>query len=378
MPDVALSPVPKNRLTFVDVAKGIGILCVVALHSSNRSSRAFSTHGDAEWWTLFVINRLMAFAVPMFLSISAFLWARSQARKATDSEGTWKRFVAILHPYLVWSLIFLILRVTLERTPGEDLSKVLGPADLAISLVWGKAAFHLYFMSVLLQAALVFPLMMWPARRVSFTSICLIGFLIQALVFFVNSKVQYRHVEFAGMLPFPGSSVLWYLSSLLPATWLGLRWPVSRPRLKQLLGASSLIAFLGGAPFLWLQVQDAKLIPTSGTLENWSQQVFVFGAGLAVISLLAIGAENGERWLAWLGAASLQFYLLHPIVMRLTGGPRVVGVLSKLPAAPLFSYLVTLIGTLVIVLILNRLGVEKWLFGRASPPFPARKSGQEA
>lgn len=372
---VAQAPITKSRLTFVDVAKGIGILCVVALHSSNRSSRAFATHGDDQWWTLLVINRLMAFAVPMFLSISAFLWARSQAAKATDSEGTRKRVTAILHPYLVWSFIFLVLRVTVERTPGEDLSKVLGPADLAISLAWGKAAFHLYFMSVLLQAALVFPLMIWPARRVSFLSICALGFLVQSLVFFVNSKVQYRHVEFAGMLPFPGSSVLWYLSSLLPATWLGLHWPVARHRLKQLLGVSALIAVLGGVPFLWLQMQDAKLIPTNGTLENWSQQIFVFGAGLAVIATLALSADGvvrSSKWLTWLGAASLQFYLLHPIVMRLTGGPRIVGLLNKLPGAPLFSYLVTLFGTLVVVLILNRLGVEKWLFGRASPPLPVR------
>jgi len=360
--DAEPRPAKRPRLDFLDAAKGIGILAVMALHSSGRSSRTLLTQNSAEWWIDVGFNRLMAFAVPMFLCVSAFLWAFGAASKPGIAAGTIRRLSTILYPYLIWTALYLLWQAFVEGTPIANMSS--GKA-LYNDLVWGKGYFHLYFLSVLLQAAILFPLMLWMARRTGFLACCAGSIIIQALVFVAQSKLHF--------LPFPGSSVLWYVTSLLPAAWLGAHWPVSPPSLRKLLMVSLTLGLPSTAAYLWLEVLDVDGLRRFGVLLNPVQQLFVFSAGLAVISWLALRkpvASKGWSWLCWIGASSLPFYLLHPMVMRFLSGPRITQVLQRIPIGPLWSYGALLAGTFVAVWVLNKIRAEKLLFGRSTPALP--------
>jgi peptidoglycan/LPS O-acetylase OafA/YrhL len=353
----------KSRLDFLDVAKAIGILCVIALHSFGRSAHLLAFPGSVQWWSLTLSNRLFAFAVPMFLCISAFLWARSQRKKEQVMEGYGKRLVGILHPYLVWTAIYLVWSIAVEKAP---LGSLRGIHTWWNYLIWGKAYFHLYFLSILLQAALLFPLMYIAVRRTGFLAICGLAFVLQGLVFWSQTHWQY--------LAFPGSSVLWYITSLLPAAWLGYHWPLTTPSLRKLAIGSCAVTVLSVLPYLWLQILDIDNIHRWSGLSNPLQQVFVFGAAFWVLSGLALRGtrQAANPWMVWLGAVSLQFYLLHLIVMRLTSGPRITGFMAGIPGGAVLVYVLVLALTFGVVWILNKLRVEKVLFGRASPPLPAR------
>jgi peptidoglycan/LPS O-acetylase OafA/YrhL len=357
----------RARLDFLDVAKAIGILCVVALHSFGRSARLLAFPGSFQWWSLTLANRLFAFAVPMFLCISAFLWARSQRRKEQIMEGYGKRVFAILHPYLVWTAIYLIWRITVEKTPTDSLRAIFGFHAIWNYLLWGKASFHLYFLSILIQAALLFPLMYLAVRRMGFLSVCGLAAVLQGLVFWSQTHWQY--------LAFPGSSVLWYITSLLPAAWLGYHWPLSVPSLRKLAGVSLGVLVLSVFPYLWLQILDIDNIHRFSGLSNPVQQVFVFGAAFWVLAALALrGTQRSAKpWMVWLGAVSLQFYLLHPMLMRLTSGPRITGLMAGIPGGAVIIYLMVLALTFAVVFLLHKLRVEKALFGRTSPPLPNAK-----
>ncbi|HEY3780076.1 MAG TPA: acyltransferase [Fimbriimonadaceae bacterium] len=351
----------KPRLDFLDVAKAIGILCVIALHSFGRSARELAIPGSPEQWALILANRLFAFAVPMFLCISAFLWARSQRSKERLFEGYRRRILAILHPYLVWTLIFMVWSIAVEKaSPAGFRSFHTWWNDL----LWGKAFFHLYFLSILVQAALLFPLMYLLIKRLNFFAVCAVAFTLQAVVFWSQTHWQY--------LVFPGSSVLWYITSLLPAAWLGYRWPISNPSLKKLAIGSFVVTVLSVLPYLWLQILDLDKIYRFSGLSNPIQQVFVFGTSFWLISFLALKPATAKPWMVWLGAVSLQFYLLHPMLMRLTSGPHILGLMKQIPGGSMVVYVLILAFTVVAVWVLNKLKLERILFGRSSPPLPKR------
>ncbi len=356
----------KPRLEFLDAVKGVGILCVIALHSSGRSGRTLLSQGSVEWWIVEAFNRLMAFAVPMFLCVSAFLWARSASDKPGLTAGTVRRFTAILYPYLLWSALFVLWQVYVERAPFANL---LTRKSIYNDLVWGKAYFHLYFLSILLQAALFFPLMLWLVRRTGFGLSCLTAFVLQGLVFALQTRIQF--------LPFPGTSLLWYLTSLIPAAWLGANWPAPTNLVKPLFASSLALTLISGAAFLWLERLEVLKVYRYSGLTNPIQQLFVFGGAFSVIAGLAPKKPSEKpawRWLCWLGASSLPFYLLHPMVMRFLSGPRLTQVLSQVPLAPLWSYCLLVLVTFAVVILLNKFRLDKLLFGRSSPALPGPKS----
>lgn len=385
-PDAQIPP-SKARIEFLDATKGIGILCVIALHSSGRSARTLLSQGSAEWWIVTGINRLMAFAVPMFLCVSAFLWARSEARGVVSAEskdallarprshwirlvkGTARRFTAILNPYLLWSVLFVLWQAYVEKVPFVNL---LTGKSIYNDLIWGKAYFHLYFLSILLQAAFFFPLMLWLVRRTGFLACCATSVAAQAIVFFLQTRWQF--------LPYPGSSLLWYLTSLVPAAWLGANWPAPSHLIKQLRTVSLFLAVISGAAFLWLERLEVLKVTRYSGLTNPVQQIFVFGGAFAVIAGLALKKPSDKRpwrWLCWLGASSLPFYLLHPMVMRFLSGPSITHALQSIPLAPLWCYGALLLATGIAVVVLSKIKAEKLLFGRVSPPMPIARSPQE-
>ena len=166
--------------------------------------------------------------------------------------------------------------------------------------------------------------------------------------------------------------MLWYITSLLPAAWLGYHWPLAVPSLRKLALVSLVVAVFSVFPYLWLQILDIDNIRRFSGLSNPVQQVFVFGAAFWVLAWLALRGTTcvATPWMVWLGAVSLQFYLLHPMLMRLTSGPRITALMAGIPGGALLVYVLVLALTFGVVFILNKLRVEKVLFGRASPPLP--------
>ena len=78
-----------NRLEFVDIAKGIGIILVVCSHSDAL---------DLMWL-------MMGMFVPIFFFCSGFTYVK----KGTIKEATNKRFVKMFVPYLFFNFLMLLL-----------------------------------------------------------------------------------------------------------------------------------------------------------------------------------------------------------------------------------------------------------------------------
>lgn len=349
----------RPRLFFLDAARALGIVLVVGLHCAGRTSRTFEIKFSGSWWFLFGCARFADFAVPMFLAISAFLWARSSATG-------WKRVAGAVWPYAVWSILFAAPKIFHDlRHPSG--TKPWTYVDIA---VWGKAAFHLYFLSVLIQSALLFPAVKRLVAGRTFLQALLIAVSLQGAVLVVQSLVQWPGFQ-RGLFPYPGATAFWYLLILIPAAWLGAHAPLDREKVKRLVWVTGPAALVLLALHLWAQAQEALGRSVNGYLENGAQQAYTLAATLFVLTLFDLREGDLQGRIrsvaAWLGASTLPIYLLHPIAMNLLGGPRIHRFLAILPLAPVGYLILTWAITLAAVEILRLLRFDRYLFGRTSP-----------
>ncbi|MCX6382492.1 MAG: acyltransferase family protein, partial [Armatimonadetes bacterium] len=111
-----------------DIVKGISILEVMLHHLLSFSASRFSRVGSSVWWAMMMAHKVLHFAVPTFLLLSALLLAKSLRR---TEQPDWKRFFKrraerSLLPYLLWTTIYLGFRLrfvhVLREVQGVHLS----------------------------------------------------------------------------------------------------------------------------------------------------------------------------------------------------------------------------------------------------------------
>ena len=83
--------ITNNRLTYMDVAKGFGILCVIAGHMGNET-----------------INRFVfSFHMPLFFVISGYFISE----RLCSSELLKKRIKQLIPPYIFTCLVVILLNI---------------------------------------------------------------------------------------------------------------------------------------------------------------------------------------------------------------------------------------------------------------------------
>lgn len=378
---------PARDATF-DILKGIGILEVIVHHVTAHSARKYTAGVGADWWTLMVVNRVLHFAVPVFLLASALLLARSVARRPRPD---WSRFFLrrgerTVWPYLAWSALYWLFRVRFNRI-GSDIYPTpvtMGGATFTLpglfahpewllkDIFWGKAYYHLYFMAVLIQFSLLFPLLFYAMRRwkPAFGG-ALAGALVLQLGVFLAQAHFWR-------IPYPASTVLWYLPPIVMGVWLGLNWGEWPRAWARWWPAMALMALAGGAVYLTLAFRDLAGVRIHGLTFNASVQLYTLGLALLLLRWAQNLARSGGplgRFLARVGDKSLPLFLMHPAVMYLLSGPKVGGAIDWLPLSAVWVLLLVLAVTWGLTWAVTRLRLDAWIFGRRFEPASFRLFG---
>jgi peptidoglycan/LPS O-acetylase OafA/YrhL len=380
----------QKRDEVFDVAKGVGIVAVVALHLSSRSASLFHKPYDGGWWTLKWLNLFVNFCVPLFLLISAILMARSAGRQ---ERPNWWRFAgrrirAIVLPLVVWTIIYWVLREYIRHDPRMLQEGYWSHWQNRITdLLFGKAEFHLYFLSVLAQVCLVLPFfyLLFKRVRMGIWAVALIAVLLQACAFVVQ-KVAVFQYGMATVPPFsyPGSTVFWYLATIVPGIWVGMNWD-EWPRIRSgtwlLWGFFALAGFLVFGYFAWKDLVGIPLTGSDGTLQNAGSSSYMLGMPFLVLAFLTIWgahrasaaeepddkAKIGPGTLTWrsfraLGLMSMQIYLMHPILLQYLTKPSIMRVFRSLPVPSLWYFLVTLLGTFAVGLVMDKVPFMNQIF----------------
>lgn len=108
----------KQRIGYYDFLRGIAIIMVVGIHTCNKCGV-----GNVQEVMSLIFRELINCAVPLFITLSAFFMTRKMGSEGADRCLMLRRQVIKVYvPMLVWSLPFLIIGLSVGKSPIRQLT----------------------------------------------------------------------------------------------------------------------------------------------------------------------------------------------------------------------------------------------------------------
>ncbi|MCJ8015110.1 acyltransferase [Paenibacillus sp. KQZ6P-2] len=330
----------KERIMELDIFRSLAIMAVIFIHAT--STTLAKTLGTSSYYPFLFINIFSKFAVPVFIFLSGFVlfynYLDKPLNKSMLKSFYTKRLLYILVPYIFFSLFYFLLNCYVKGKLGLPFTQLAH--DFGLQLLKGTAHTHLYYVIIMLQLYIVFPLFLWwfQKQRSILPWVAIIGLAIQWL--FVYLYKYGFHLPEAGVyrtgirLPLPKGSVAFsYMSFYLFGAFIAAYYS----RLKEWLIVTR-EGFKSGKGIVWLFVWAAWLaagiihvnlyygLNTRGSKINslWYELMWDVHSLLSCIVLMQVSYmiyRYGWKWLSTaltsMGACSFGIFLLHPAVLFL-------------------------------------------------------------
>jgi surface polysaccharide O-acyltransferase-like enzyme len=292
------------RLQEFDVLRSVAALAVIAIHVT---AAYVSELPLAYLW-----NHGVRFAVPLFIVISGFLlyWADSR-----DDKGTVlpthvfyiKRLDKILWPYIIWTCLYSYLNAYIldQNNPFLFLS------TLGKDLLWGTGYYHLWFLPIILQLYLLYPLLRRWMRKgpvALLVASLLISLGAQSLIYLYMLHIVSLPAQYS--LLYVRAFPVWLFYFVFGMFMAREHGEPSPSRRMAPLTLSGLIC-LGS---LGLMLLDSQLT-VQGSIVRPSVMLYAI-CSFFFIYALAFRLKQKERpWLTWLSAQSFLIYFIHPLFL---------------------------------------------------------------
>lgn len=327
-----------KKLIELDYVRAISMLGVIVIHVTSSFVYAQSNLSVGGMNPAFILNQIVRFAVPMFVLLSGLSLGFSHSYTGY-LPFLKSRCVKIVIPYLIWSALYWL---AYHRSEGIE--------AFARALLQGSAASHLYFIVIMIQLYLLYPLLKRLVERRPFLwlgSAFLISIVSQGAILLAGKGVIERG---------PLLQNLWFL---FPSWIFYFVLGMATCR----LDAAKLCAWCGR--HLWHLLAAAAVCAglfsyesrLTGNLDSIKFSLFVY-TPLILLAILALGYRLRERaklnrLVSFLAAHSQTVFFSHLFVLThlrkfplLTTGTR--GMLLLLIAETVLSVLLAwLIDTLV-------------------------------
>ncbi len=273
----------KDRIEWIDSAKGMGIVFVVLGHVMRGLVSANLISADTPQFQWFDFT-LYTFHMPLFFFLSG-LTVEASLRKGLQ-QFLVARFWTILYPYLLWSLIIGILLIPFGSGDVTAIDILFIPI-YPISIFW--------FLYVLLMCHVIFALVPKQYR--------LILLLVSAALLFI--------IEFVPQNTRQLWPPLFHLARFLPFYLAG--YFLSDWALKSRVGAAT--------PFILALLLAGATIGAHALIgwKYWS--IIALPAGLFGVGLMIATAKLANRRVArvlgLLGESSMAIYVMHTVINAL-------------------------------------------------------------
>ncbi|MBM7649889.1 peptidoglycan/LPS O-acetylase OafA/YrhL [Bacillus ectoiniformans] len=296
----------RGHIFEIHFLRAFACLCVLAVHVS---ASFYKEHGQQFNEFTYFFNQISRFGTPLFAVISGFLLVYQMRFKGFHfNKFVSSRFTKIGLPFLFWSVFYLVFLFIKQGTNPFDagLSTFIG------NFLSGNSFYHLYFMAIVFQFYLVFPLLQIFRSKVSWS--ILIALAAGAHIYFLNS---YTHQPYEGiwkMVLNPQTFLPNWMFFFIFGGFLAYHWESLEQfskKYKTILGVATLAVVVGAV----IEYKTAGLIGASRETNM---------INIPIITLFVMGiAEDLQkvrllnRFLKKVGTLSMAIYLVHPFVISM-------------------------------------------------------------
>ncbi|TXK86105.1 acyltransferase [Paenibacillus sp. N3.4] len=301
----------RPKLPEIDVIRAIAIIAVLVIHGT--ASATLLPIGTGSQAVFFILNKASLFTVPLFIWISGVVlfYSYYDRWKPHMSFLFWtKRLRKIVIPYVVASLFYYVYNQFMYH--GKINFDTFYFLKLLLS---GHASYHLYYIVIIVQFYVLFPLIMNLVRKYRFLRMGLIplGIILQAACYAFNHWIhpipEYTSLclTYVALFAFGAFTGIYYEAVV---AWMNIN--------KLWIWITMMLGGIGYVGMLLLHQYGAL------TMENtWFElALLVYSMAMAVCCmqggrrLLASRSRLGEV-LVSLGIASFTIYLVHPALLTL-------------------------------------------------------------
>ncbi|MEE3851420.1 acyltransferase [Gordonia sp. LSe1-13] len=160
-------------LHHLDLIRATTFSLVIFVHCLTQTTDEFNNLG------VNTASLLLHFTRNTFFALTGFVLMYQNYDKADFSTtGFWRRRIKlVIFPYLIWSAIYwLVQQVWARDRIGDLLSDPIGGlTEFAHLIAWGLSGFQMYFLFVMLQVYLLFPLILRLVRATAGRHVLLLG-----------------------------------------------------------------------------------------------------------------------------------------------------------------------------------------------------------
>ncbi|MGN7360822.1 acyltransferase [Paenibacillus sp. SAF-054] len=330
--------IKKERIYELDIFRSFAIMAVLMIHATSQTLA--ETRGSSLYLPFLFLNTFSSFAVPVFIFLSGFVlfynYMERPLNRGLLKSFYGKRLLYILVPYVTFTVFYFIFQLYKQNRLDMPFPQMLD--EFGHDLTHGTAYTHLYYVIIMLQLYVVFPLLLgWFKKQRSIRPwLVVIGLILEWLFVYLNKYGMHlpsnnysgQHIHWG--LP-KGSILISYLSYL----FLGAGMAIYYDRLKSWLGIS-VKGLKSGKGLIWILVWVLWIV--AGVLHTavWYQYNTV-GSSMnslvyellrnvhALLSCIVLWHISyavyyyGWRWLRTaltsIGACSFGIYLLHPFIL---------------------------------------------------------------
>ncbi|KAA9002348.1 acyltransferase [Paenibacillus spiritus] len=370
----------KERIPQLDIFRAIAILAVLAIHATSRTLA--ETLNTPLFHPFLYINKFSQFAVPSFVFLSGFVLFYNYIDRPLGGRTLLtfyrKRLTYIVVPYVVFSLLYYGLKLQAGHAWGTPAGEM--GAKLFKYLWTGTAYTHLYYIVIIIQFYVLFPLFLWVLqknRRIAAWA-PLAGLALQ-WGFVVLNKYMVRHDLWHLS---KGSLSISYFSYFLLGAAIAVYYPTvkswlvpspgSKGRGRTGLWAVLWLLWLAAGIVhveLWYTTYTDKTVINSFWYEGFANAHALLSCLILFrLSFLLYGAGRSlfTRLLVSAGACSFGIYLMHPAVLYVYRRIDFHGGYAAYSLAILGGFLSALLISWVVVALAFRYVKPAWiLFGSA-------------
>ncbi|GGH60134.1 membrane protein [Paenibacillus silvae] len=320
----------KERIIEIETLRGMAFAAVVLQHSIAHYSLVPQA-GLQDGVVMAVLLMLSKFAVPLFIFITGMVLFYNTGEQLNYSQFMRKRVMDVILPYVVWTLIYFIL--TPRSWTGFGWQEL---SDLGLKLVTGKTASHFWYIIMLIQIYVFFPLFLSSIRYIYQRYQAkgrMIALFISGIVYLILADQLSTIAHWMEPLQIPvltdafttyaDRNFIYFFFYFVLGAAAGLSVQNWRKWVHRLRWVSWLVFIVLGLRFIYLLMLEFQK-PDGFQISFYTVSLIRPGmilfllASILVLYQLAVKLQQPMvlLWLAWIGGMSYGGYLMHMLVLR--------------------------------------------------------------